>query len=117
MFYFIESHRNQILGSHYLDFAQFKVPSMAGYFCLSIMMFIIGTMTKISIKSNFLSYMGRNTMPIYLFHYFFISILTKFIQINNNGKWTLLIVLVVILCLLTSNLLKSLSSNFKYIGA
>lgn len=117
IFYFIESHSNQILGNHYLDFAQFVVPTKAGYFCLSIMMFIIVTMTKIRIKSNFLAYIGRNTMPIYLFHYFFITILTKLILINNNYKWALLIVLVIILCLLISYVLKSLSTNFKYLGA
>jgi fucose 4-O-acetylase-like acetyltransferase len=117
LFIFVESSTVNSFRNHFLDFAQFIVPSVYGYFFLILMMFTIIALSKISIEKNLLSYIGKNTMPIYLFHFFFITQLSKFLNINNYFNWLLLVIFSVTLCLLISFFLKKVSMNFKYLGA
>lgn len=116
IFITIESHVTRPYRNHFLDLAQFVVPSVFGYICLVLMMLTLVAFTKISIKKNLLSYVGLNSMPIYLFHFFFISQISKYMSINNHIDWVMLITLTVAMCLLLSFLLKKASTNFKYLG-
>ena len=116
-FIYVESSLGHAFPYYYLDFAQFVVPTIYGYIFLFLMMFSIIALTKVNIKDSWLSFLGKNTMPIYLFHYFFILLIPNILPINNYIAWVLLIILSIIFPLMISSLLKKITIYFKYLGA
>lgn len=103
---------------HYkLDFAQFTLPSFGGYALLCSMMISLIGVGKLNMPNNILSWIGNRTMPVFLFHYFFIIQLSRLFSSSTIIGWVACVILPVTASLIVSMILNRISNKFRYIGA
>jgi fucose 4-O-acetylase-like acetyltransferase len=103
---------------HRLDLAQFSVPSFEGYFYLTFMMLAMIGIAKIKVEKNIISFIGRKSLSIFIFHLLVIELIKKYLfPVDNIFTWALVIIVSIILCMSISTVLLKISRQFRYIGA